>query len=250
MDRVVLYSEGLEPEIVRNALIEVDVLAVSSQLRLIESLVDDPTLVGAVISVAEMTAQWTNFLASVLRSFPLLPILIVRPSGPNDCPDGFACVDDDASDETIQEALDKLIGGAPQRDRRKHHRCDWPLRATFAGGDGTVHRISEISAGGALLEPVGHVVDSGHVYDVDIFFQNFKLRTRCTILDPRHVSSRRLAGFGVRFVDLSDEATTLLDRIVQDAIIEILVDPTASPAVPTLDEEQDLFSIGEEFALT
>lgn len=250
MDRLVLYSEGLEPEIVRNALSDVDVLTVYSQYRLIESLVDDPSLVGAVINVVEMTPQWATFLASASRSFPLLPILIVRPAGSNDCPEGFACIDDDVSLETIGEALDNLVGGAPLRERRKHHRYEWPLRATMTGGDGTVHRISEISAGGAFLEPVGFLGDSGQMCDLEIFFQNFKMLARCAILDPRHSSSRRSAGFGVRFVDLSSEAAEFVNGIVQDALVKILTDPSANPAVPSLDEEEDLLSIGAEFSLT
>ena len=159
-------------------------------------------------------------------------------------------MDDDASDETIQGALDDLVGSAPQRDRRKHHRYEWPLRATLVGGDGTVHRVSEISAGGAYLESAGSAVGSGQMCKLEIHFQNFKMQARCAILDPRHSSSRRSAGFGVRFVDLSDEAVEFMNRIVQDTLIKVLIDPSASPAVPSLDEEEDLLSIGDEFSLT
>ena len=250
MDHLVFYSEGLDPEIVRSALTGVEVLTVYSRSLLIESLVDAPSLVGAVINVAEMTPHWAGFLASASRSFPLLPILVIRPAGTNDCPDGLVCLDDDASAETIQGALDDLVGGAPQRDRREHHRYEWPLRATLTGGDGTVHRVSEISAGGAYLESAGSSVGSGQVFDLQIHFQNFKMQVRCAILDPRHSSSRRSAGFGVRFVDLSDEAVEFVNRIVQDTLIKVLIDPSASPAVPSLDEDEDLLSIGDEFSLT
>ncbi len=250
MDRLVFYSEGLKREVVRNALTGVDVLAVYSQRSLIESLVDDPSLIGAVINVVELTPQWTTFLESISRSFPLLPVLIVQPAGTEDCPDGFVCMDDDASDEAIRGTLDNLVGSTLQRDRRKHHRYGWPLRATLPSGDGTVHRVSVISAGGAYLEPAGSLLDSGQMCDLDIYFQNFKMRARCAIMDPRHSSSRRAAGFGVRFVDLSDDAVEFINRIVQDALIKILIDPSASPAVPSLDEEEDLLSIGNEFSLT
>ena len=250
MDRLVFYSEGLEPEIIRDALTEVDVLAVYSQRRLIEALVDEPTLVGAVIHVAKMDAQWSTFLDSVSRTFALLPVLLVQPAGAGDCPDGFSCMRDDASEETIQVALDNLVGTGPHRDRRQHHRFEWPLRAILAGGDGITHRISEISAGGAFLEPVGSILGSGAQCGMEIHFQNFKMRAQCAILDPRHTSSRRSAGFGVRFVDLSAEATEFIDRIVQDALVAILVDPTTKPSVPTLDEDEDLLSIGDEFTLT
>ena len=250
MDRLVLYSEGLEPEIIGHGLSGVAVLAVYSQHSLIESLVDDPSLVGAVIQVMEMTTQWANFLTSISQSFPLLPVLIVHPPDADECPDGFMCMVDDASDETIRKTLDELVGGALQRDRRKHHRYEWPLGATLTGGDGTVHRISEISAGGAYLEPIGSVVGSGQTCDLEIHFQNFKMRAGCVILDPRHSSSRRSAGFGVRFVSLSEEAIEFVDRIVQDALVKILMDPSANPAIPSLEEEEDLLSIGDEFSLT
>jgi PilZ domain-containing protein len=250
MDRLVFYSEGLEPEIIKAAVTDVDVLAVYSQRRLIEALVDEPALVGAVIHITELNASWSTFLDSVSRTFARLPVLVVRGDGSGDCPDGFSCMTDDASDEVIREALDTLVGAVPERERRQHHRFEWPLRGVLTGGDGSTHRISEISAGGAYLEPVGSMPGSGEQCGMEIHFQNFKMLANCAILDPRHTSSHKSAGFGVRFVDLSDEATAFIGRIVQDALIAILVDPTATPPVPTIDEEEDVLSIGCEFTLT
>ena len=250
MDRLVLYSEGYEPEFIRSALTDVDVRAVYSQRGLIDALVDEPTLVGAVIHVPRMEEQWSTFLVSVSKTFSRLPVLLVQPSEESEHPAGFPHIPDDVSDDGLRQALDQLLVSEPNRDRRHHHRFEWPLRAVLADGDGTSHRISEISAGGAYLEPVGSGVGSGQQCGMEIHFQNFKMRATCAVLDPRHTSSRRSAGFGVKFVDLSPEATEFIDRIVQDALVAILIDPDAQPSVPTIDEEEDVLSIGDEFSLT
>lgn len=249
MDRLVYYCEGLQPEVLQVAADAVEVSPVYSRHRLVQALVDDPAVVGVVIDINDLSEEWGAFITSALRSFPLLPVLLIYPDAPAGCPPGVTCVRRDASDDRLTRALNGFAGGDQPRDRRRYHRYQWPLRAALAGDD-TVHRISEISAGGAYLEPLGPGIESGKERELAIYFQNFRMSARCIILDPRGTAGARSTGFGVRFLDLSAQAEGFINRIVQDALIELLLDPETEPGIPVLHEEEDLLSIGDEFALT
>lgn len=248
MDRVVLHAEGADPALIRRAAPGLEFIEVHSQRRLVEALVGEHELTGAVIGIGEISERWEHLLDSISRSFPLLPVLIVQPPGKLNCPDEYGCVEVDADESELALALQAAFGGV-QKERREHHRFEWPLQARIVNGDGTLHRIAEISAGGAFLEPVGSGVKSGDETELEILFQNFAMKTRCRILDPRHVSSHRSAGFGVRFPELSAEASRFIDRIVDDALVQLLLDPSMSPSVPSLDEDEDILEIGDEFTL-
>lgn len=228
----------------------VEVTAVYSPHRLVESLVDDPALVGTAINLTAVTDEWRELLRSIARAFPVLPTLVVLAPGAGSCPEGIQCVQDDVENDEFRRTFEKVFGAGQPRDRRTHHRFEWPLQVRFSDGDRTVHRISQISAGGAYLEPVSHPLDTGEVLEMEIHFQNFMMRARCEILDPRMSSSRRSAGFGVRFLELSADGAAFVDRIVNDALAAVLLDADARPSVPTIDEEEDILSIGGEFSLT
>jgi hypothetical protein len=250
MDRIVICSEHAEPGALGGHFDRAEIIPVYSQLRFVECLVDDPALVAAAIRIDTMTDQWAQFLESVSQSFPLLPVLVVRPAGGPPSPDAYPCLDATATAEEIAAGLRSLIDQRQHSERREHHRFEWPLRGMVVGGDGTFHRISEIGAGGAYLEPVGARFDTGQSCVLEIHFRNFKMQANCVILDPRHMSSTRSNGFGVRFVDLSDESSAFIDRIVHDALVEVLTDPGSRPEIPALDDPDELLSVGDEFSLT
>jgi hypothetical protein len=213
----------------------------------VESLIDEPQLIGAITDIEEYTDEWEHFLRSARRSFPFLPLLVMIPGG--GCLDDLVCHDRDADQQTTREYIASFFSRPRQPERRRHHRFGWPLQAELCG-EPTTHRIREISAGGAFLEPHASIPEPGTRCDIRIEFQNFAISTTCEILDPRHTSSRVHAGFGVRFPELSEEARQFVDRIVTDALASILLDPNAAPEVPSIDEEQDVLSVGDEFSLT
>jgi hypothetical protein len=41
----------------------------------------------------------------------------------------------------------------------------------------------------------------------------------------------------VRFTELSEDSMLLIDRIIQDALVQTLMEPEGEPEVPTLGEE-------------
>ncbi|MFW5814890.1 MAG: PilZ domain-containing protein [Spirochaetota bacterium] len=247
MDQLVFYSGSTDPSDVPAALPEVAVTTVHDRHRLVEALVGDPHLIGAVVEIEAMNDEWDHFISSAKRSFPLLPLLVLTPV--NACHDEVACVDTNAEAGVVSERIAEFFAVPRQRERRDHHRFDWPLRASLAGRD-EVHRIRELGAGGAFLEPATSIPPPGSTCEISICFQNFTMTATCEILDPRHVSSRSAPGFGVRFTSLSPRASAFIDRIVADALASMLLDPSARPEVPSIDEEEDVLAVGDEFSLT
>jgi hypothetical protein len=124
------------------------------------------------------------------------------------------------------------------------------LRAELREASGITYSIRELSAGGAFLQPVAEKPRSGESHDIDIHFQNFKIRTRCTVLDAREETDERSAGFGIQFDDLSDSAREFINRVVEDAIVQTLAHPGVEPAIPSIDEEEAVLAIGDEFSLS
>ena len=249
MDKIVFYSEGLEQEFVQHILPEITIDTVYSRRRLVESLVDEPCLVGAIIDIGQVSPEWSTFLNSVAASFSVLPVLVALQEELHGCPEEFLCVNRNGSDTEVSEALIKQFGNIERRNRRRYHRFSWPLTARVVDGDGTVHRVTEISAGGAYLEPSSPAVKAGDTCSLEIGFQNFRMTTACTILDPRRVGSHYGPGFGVRFDALSDPAREFVNRVVSDALIQTLTDPDSTAAVPSIETEEDVLAIGDEFSL-
>lgn len=253
MDRIVHYSEGLEPEILQQiateALPNTEMVTCYSKRRLVEALIDEPELVGVVVDTRELDHDWLRFIDSAMSHFPLLPVLVAHAAEIDSCPEGYLCVNWDADDATLSAALVGAFGHVRSQNRREHHRFDWPLRAELSEVSGTTYSIRELSAGGAFLVPVTAKPESGETHDIDIYFQNFKIRTQCTVLDARDGTDTRSPGFGIQFEDLSEPTREFINRVVEDAIVQTLTDPAAEPAVPSIDEEEDVLAIGDEFSL-
>ena len=246
MDELVFFTTALKPPVIEAALPGVRVRPVYSRFSLVEALVESPELVGALVDVDELTDEWTHFLQSARESFPLLPIAVTAKGG--GCIEDTYCLDLNVDPSDLGTQLAEFFGGPRAPERRQNHRFAWPLRARIEGSN-IEHRIAEISAGGAFLEPIAPIPGPGSRCTISIEFQNFGLNTTCEILDPRHVSSRARPGFGVRFVDLSEKAADLINRIVNDALAQMLLDPSARPQVPTIEEVEDVVDLGDEFSI-
>ena len=247
MDHLVFYSSSADPDAVQRALPSVEVLPVFTRRSLVEALVGKPELIGAIVDLDDADDDWIDFLRSATKSFPVLPILVIAPG--DRCRHEFPCAEKSSDGELPTTRITEFVSVPRPRDRREHHRFDWPLRGRLEGGV-TIHRIREISAGGAFLEPVSDVPPPGTQCGIEIAFQNFTMETRCEILDPRHVSSKARYGFGVRFVSLSEQGAAFIDGVVADAVARVLLDPSAEPEIPSIDDEEDILAVGDEFSLS
>lgn len=247
MDQLVIYATSLDRDLLSRALPAVSIRTVYSRFSLVEAIVEQSGLLGVLVDLDELSDEWAHFLTSAHQSFPRLRMLVTAHGG--GCLEGIPCLDLDADSETLRARIADAYAGNGTGDRRQHHRYSWPLRATL-DGEGTVHRIEEISAGGAFLDPTSPVPAPGSRCTIRVEFQNFTLTTQCEILDPRHVSSRSGPGFGVRFTELSERGREFIARIVNDALAQLLLDPGARPQVPTIDDVEEVLEVGDEFSLS
>ena len=76
MDKIVFYSEGLEPEFVQQALPGIELVTVYSRRRLIESLVDEKTAVND--SPVETMLEATYRLVAISFSNPKIAWRVMR----------------------------------------------------------------------------------------------------------------------------------------------------------------------------
>lgn len=253
MDQFVLYVDDSVADPAIKVAGDAAVQTVFYRKDLVESLVDQPNLLGAGILLPQIDDEWETLLRSISHSFSRHPLLIMTPDGGAERVadlDSVRFTSVDLSDPPgITSAITNLLAEPGKRDRREYHRFDFPLRGRLFAADEPVHDIRQISAGGAFLRPNGITPESGTECEIEIMFQNFSINTACRILDPRDASSALGAGFGIRFTSLSPAAASFIDRTVQDALVAVLTDPESDPAVPTLDEDADLLSIGDEFTL-
>jgi len=248
---IVLLSEQVTPEVVEGAIPGATVYPVSNRRALIDRLLDRTNPCGAIVQVDTLDEERRSFLQSAGRHFPMLPILVVAAGdGCENCPSTLSCIRLDADAETVQRRIAESMRGFGGGERRQSNRFEWPIRARLVDGDGTIHQVSEISAGGAFLEPHGPIGDRDTVRTIELYFQNFSITTTCTILDSRFVSSRKANGFRIRFESLSERAREFIDRVVNDAIVKLLLDPTSKPAMPTIEEDDLVLEASSEFALS
>jgi hypothetical protein len=253
MDQFVLYvgTDVKDPNIGEAA--DAAVQTVFYKKDFVEALVDQPHLVGAAVLLNGIDDAWSALIGSVTRSFPLLPLLIAATSHGeahlSDASSVTAVTIDTNDRSAVERILEHFLAEPGQRDRREYHRFDFPLQARLQSSDEPLHDIRQISAGGAFLVPGGTTPPTGTDCEIEILFQNFAINTVCRILDPRDSSSNLGPGFGIRFTSLSPAAASFIDRTVQDALVAVLTDPGYEPEVPTLDEDADLLSIGDEFTL-
>ena len=74
MHEVLLYSETLRPETVREALSRLEVKAVANRVQLAERIVKDTDVLCVIIQLERLDDPWRRLLGSVTRSFPLLNV--------------------------------------------------------------------------------------------------------------------------------------------------------------------------------
>jgi hypothetical protein len=152
----------------------------------------------------------------------------------------------EADPGSLLEDLRAFASSAVIRNRRRAHRFDWPLQG-FLSTDGRhweTLRVRSLSRDGAFLESEGASLQAGARGRLRVVFQDFRLETTCEVLDGRLASSRLPAGFGVRFLGLSEASRGQVDRIVNDALVRSLLSPDDSQGAPSLGAES--LSLGPE----
>lgn len=205
-----------------------------------------------VMEYADISQSDKEFINSVRQNFTMIDTAVVSPSiygnSFNIIQDtgAFKFIPIDGSD--IDASIENFITGSKSENKRGSNRFCWPLTAEFSIDNSEASRLAiySISSGGAYLESSKLIPPAGKEAFLKINFKNSQIATKCVINDYYSRSSKYPFGFSVSFTSLSDQAKLALDRMVDDAIIRILLDPHTEPDVPSLDS--DMLSI-DSFSL-
>jgi hypothetical protein len=241
MDRVVVYTDTLEVETIASALGDYEIFRAASTTELARSIVERSRIVALIIEKAPIDKPFQRLLSSIKKSFPILQICVISGSaGGLDAPDP-AVIDCSVSTdrEDLVEELKSFLSNIDVTERRDHARFDWPLQGHLSvdGKSWQTHNLWALSADGAFLESAADAPGRGSRATLKVSFQNSRMVTECEVLDRRPPSLRLPAGFAVRFVQLDEESMGLIDRIIQDALVQTLLEPDSEPEVPTLGED-------------
>lgn len=240
MGKIIVYCQTLDPAVLASALGGYELIPIAGMTELVEAVVREPDLRGVLFQQEELSAEDRALLASLKKSFPILALAVVSGEAAAGLPEGAAAIKAGQETDSLAEAVSGFAASIRLSNRREHQRFDWPLQGALSTDEKQwrSYPIRSLSAGGAFLVCAADYPPPDTEAGLRILFQEFQIRTRCRILDPRQASSNLPAGFGVRFTELSDQGRRLIDRIVHDALVEALLAPDSVPGPPSLDEDE------------
>ncbi len=238
MDSVVLHAESNLGRRLATLLGGYQVHLARGTRELVETLVSEPA-VAAIVEKLRPDRRFIELLSSLSRSFPALRVAVIHAGGPP-LPEGYVTLQPGDRAEDTVEQVRGFLASVERRERRRHRRFDWPLRGELSldGQRWRSYNLRTLGSGGAFLESGEALPRAGSKGWLRVLFQDFRMLTGCEVLDPRRASSNLPAGFGVRFTDLTPAATSFIDSIVQDALVQSLLDPDSEPAIPSIGEEE------------
>lgn len=241
MDRVVVYTETLEVETLAPALEDYEILRAASTTELARAIVERSRIVALIIEKTQIDELFRRLLSSIKKSFPILQICVISDSSIGQDSSAPAAIDCSVSTdrESLTEELKTFFSNIDVTDRRDRPRFDWPLQGHLStdGNSWQTHNLWALSADGAFLESPTDAPDRGSRATLKVSFQNSRMVTECQVLDRRPPSLRLPAGFAVRFIQLNEDSIGLIDRIIQDALVQILLEPESEPQIPTLGQD-------------
>ena len=241
MERIVIYTDTLETETIAPALGNCDIIRAASTTELARAIVERSRVIALIIEKAEIGESFRRLLFSIKNSFPILRICVIT-----DSPTKQASLDPSVIDcsissdrEHLVEELKSFLANIDVTDRRDRPRFDWPLQGSLSvdGKSWQTYNLWALSADGAFLESAANAPSRGSRATLKVSFQNSRMVTECEVLDRRPPSLRLPAGFAVRFIQLNEESIGLIDRVIQDALLQTLLEPDSEPEIPTLGEE-------------
>ncbi len=241
MDKIIVYSESLEIHKIVSALPEQDIVPAASTVELARAIVEQSHVIALIIEKEAVDDPFHRLLASITKSFPILQVCLITEPGAEPARVARVIPKEIATEgsDRFAEELKAFVSSIDLTDRRDHPRFDWPLIGTVSFDDKTWqnYNLWALSAEGAFLEYSGSTPPVGSRGILRISFQNSRMVTHCEVLDPRQASSKLPAGFAVRFTLLSEDSKKLIDRIIQDALLQTLLQPESEPAIPMLGED-------------
>jgi hypothetical protein len=238
MERILVFSDHIDSSMLASCETERSLIFPYDQHELCGTIVHEESILGVVMDFNAGDEENKELIVSLHRHFPLLKIGLISPvevSGKN-----VQWIDSGSSEEEFVRAVCRFIRGPYEMNRRDFHRFDWILHGYLDGEvkEEQKFKVRSLSAGGAYLESSLNPPEPGQMRNLRITFQNFQLFAECEILDRRSTSSNLPPGFGVRFLSLHQKTKDLINRIINDAVFQVLMEPDMEPDLPSLYEEE------------
>jgi hypothetical protein len=241
VERIIIYTETLEVETIAPALGDHEIVRAASTVELARAIVNRSRIIALIIERARIDESFLRLLSSIKKSFPILQICLITNSEierDSADPATVDCSIASGGDRLFVE-LKTFVSNIETTERRDHPRFDWPLQGSLSLDEKNwqTYSLWALSADGAFLESPTYAPTHGERAILKISFQNSQMVTECEVLDRRPPSLRIPAGFAVRFTQLNEDSMRLIEKIVQDALVQTLLEPDSEPEIPTLGED-------------
>jgi hypothetical protein len=237
MNRIVVYPQSIEPEVITGAFPSCEPLLVHSKSECAEALVGESAIDCLVAQRDVFGPEYLSFFSSLRLHFPFLEIVLIAPAGPTSPPEGCHFIDSSEGQADIAGRMAAFSRAPRMADKRRGIRFDWPLRGQLAvGGQESFCKVRDFSFSGAFLE-TDVPFEAGSAATLRVEFLNSHMTVSCENIRRQEARNGEPAGYGVRFLDLSGSARELSERIVHDALIQALLYPEQEASVPSLTEE-------------
>ncbi len=232
------HGEPLPQGLLHKALPDLDIKICLSKKDLAAGIIREEDIIGVIVNRQVLSEDYLVFFRSLAEHFPLIKFGIITESLLMTGTAHWKQFPGDADEGRLIEEIHGFIFSDAVRNRRRYNRFDWILKGELTIGEETgEYEIHSVSAGGAFFKLASGVVTPGISGNLTITFKNFRMKCRCTVLEPRSASSNLPYGFPVRFEGLTGESRDILNKIVNDALVQILFTPEEEPDIPSLDEE-------------
>ena len=229
MDKILVFSETINLKDSYNA----EIRNIYSKSELARTLVSEEDIRCVVADLPELTEEYLAFFTSVKLNFPMLEGAVLTAEREKTIR-GYTIIS--RREDDYISAVDEFIKNSQNRNKRGANRFSWPLTAWFSEDDVDWHELEifSVSSGGAYLKTDEVFPEMGSKAKVKINFANFSLETECLIVDSQSRSSNYPFGFSIKFTSISEDGVIILNRLINDAVIKILMEPESEPAVPSI----------------
>ena len=229
MDKVLVFSERIEIENLNDA----EVKNIYSKEELARTLVSEENIRCLVADIPELTDEYINFCSSVQTNFPLLECAVLTAENIKTV-HGFRIIN--SREDNYTSEIRNFIENSKNRNKRVANRFSWPLKAWFSENDVDWNdlEIFSLSSGGAYLKTDSIFPKGGERAKVKINFANFSLESECEIVNSQNRSSNYPFGFSIKFTSITSEGIIILNKLINDAVTKILLEPEYEPEIPSI----------------
>lgn len=249
MKVVVVYTKTFNPEKIMNSTTHIGFIPTASRHEMIEKIVTGKNICGLVIEPGKDADP--SFLESLTECFPRLNCCIITDAdfSKNKNNRFISVISRFGRDiNQINTDIGAFLNNLRVCENRKAHRYSWPLRGFFTreGKSSNEHYIHALSSHGAFLESAFDIPAPESKGRLAIHFRNVDILLDCEVMDRRAPASNLPGGFGVKFINPPQKIAGGIQKIVNDRLVQVLLDPENEPEAPELWEPE---FIDEDFEI-